>query len=194
VLLRFSGIRVLKIMRESLFIVLFTGMNAALRLWGGLDGSIDPRTFANGSFVYFIRLFAAFLAGRLFYTSTNPSELRDAATRIARRIPFLRRMDLGMGFSLVLGYIPLIFEEWRDSRQAARSRGMSRRLNLRQQSFFITAFLRRLMLKAVELPQGLTARGWSYSRGLAPLRWRARDTAVLVAAIASTAAALLRIV
>jgi len=194
VLLRHSGIYLLKILRESLFILIFTCMNAALRIWGSLGGSIDPFAFANASSVYFLRLSVVFLAGRLFYAVTNPSELRDAATRITRGIPLIRRRDLGMGFSLVMGLIPLIFEEWRDSLQAARSRGMSRRPKLRYQSLFMIAFLRRLMLKAVEIPQGLKARGWSYNRGLAPLRWRARDTAVLVVAILSTAITLLRLV
>jgi energy-coupling factor transporter transmembrane protein EcfT len=194
ILLIFSGLSLLKIMRETLFIFIFTGITAALRIWGSTLGSIDRGAVIYDSLIYFLRLLSAFLAGRLFYASTTSSELRDAATRIMRKIPLLRRLDLGMYIALVLGYIPLIFEEWQDSREAARSRGMSRKPDLRQESRFMTAFMRRLMLKAVELPQALKARGWSRSRGIAPLQWGLPDTILLIIAISSTTAAILRLV
>jgi energy-coupling factor transporter transmembrane protein EcfT len=125
---------------------------------------------------YGVRLLAVFLAGRLFYASTTASEIRDAVTRIARYIPIVRRLDIGLCLSMVIGFIPFIFTEWQDSLEAARSRGMPRRPRLSRMSLFVTAFLRRLIVRAIALPEALVARGWTRERGLAPSRWRMRDS------------------
>jgi energy-coupling factor transporter transmembrane protein EcfT len=194
VLLRLEGLRVAKALRESAFILVFALLTAVLRLFGNGESLARPEALAAGSAAYCLRLLAAFLSGRLFYASTRPSELRDAATRIARRIPFLRRFDLGLGLSLVLGYIPLIFDEWRASSEAAASRGLPRRPGIGGRSRFIAAFLRRLMLHAVALPEALVARGWSAERGLAPSTWRRRDSLALLASASAFLGALLRIV
>jgi energy-coupling factor transporter transmembrane protein EcfT len=193
-LLVIGGLGPWTIARESSFVLAFASLAALMRLFGGGVGAGEPGAIAAESAVYGLRLWAAFLAGRLFYASTRLAELRDAATRLARRLPFLRSRDIGLGLSLILGYIPLVFEEWRDSLEAARSRGMPRRGGLRSQSLFIMAFLRRLMIKAVEIPQSLIARGWSEDRGLAAYAWRKRDSACLALCAACCAAAILRVV
>jgi len=175
-LLKLEGLRFASILRESTFILAFTLFTALLRAFSGTVELISPAAFALECSSYGLKLFAAFLAGRLFYASTSISELRDAATRITRRIPYVRRYDIGLSLSLVLGSIPLILEEWRDSLEAARSRGMAPRPSIAQQSRFLSAFLRRLILSAIVLPQALCARGWSGDRGLTPLRWRKKDS------------------
>jgi energy-coupling factor transporter transmembrane protein EcfT len=189
--LRLEGISLSNILRESAFILVFALITAALRVFGGNREPVAPYAVAADSALYGLKLLSAFLVGRLFYASTTLSELRDAATRIARRIPFLRRFDVGLSLSLVLCYIPLIFDEWRDSLEAARSRGMPRRPDIEQQSRFLTAFLRRLMLRATALPQALVARGWSKDRGIAPSHWKARDSvAALICCLAFAGASL----
>jgi energy-coupling factor transporter transmembrane protein EcfT len=188
-LLLIEGISLLRILRESTFILCFALLAGLLRTLGG-EGA-DPAVLAAGSAIYGLKLFAAFLAGRLFYASTRMSELRDAATRIVRHIPFLRRFDIGLSLALVLGNVPLIFEEWRDSVEAARSRGLSRRPGIAAQARFLAAFLRRLMLRAIALPQALVARGWSRDRCLTPSNWKLRDSlAMLVCCLAFIGAAL----
>jgi len=193
-LLAFGGVRPPTIARESIFILVFAVTAALVRFWGGGVGSADPASVAAVSSAYGIRLWAAFLAGRLFYASTRLSELRDAATRLARHIPLVRRHDIGLGLSLLLGCIPLIFEEWRESLEAARSRGMPRRAGIALQARFIMAFLSRLMIRAVAMPQSLVARGWSGDRGLAPLTWRVRDSICLTMCCVAFVAALLHLV
>jgi hypothetical protein len=192
-LLMLEGVGLATILRESACILVFALITAVLRLFGG-NALADPAALITGSAVYGVKLLAAFIMGRLFYASTPSSELRDAATRIARRIPLLRRFDIGLGLSLILGYIPLIFCEWRDSLEAARSRALSPRPSIGQQSQFLIAFLRRLMLRAVALPEALAARGWSRSRGVAQSTWRSRDSISLTFCVASLVCALLHVV
>ena len=192
-LLLLEGLSLSAMLRESAFVVLFALLTILLRFFG-TNSHAEPIVFASESIRYGTRLLAAFLAGRLYYASTRLSELRDSTTRIARRIPIARRFDLGLVLSLILGYIPLIFDEWRDSLVAARSRGMPRRPSLSLQCRFLAAFLRRLILRAVALPQALVARGWSMERGIADSEWRFRDSLVIAISVTVFVLALLSIV
>jgi energy-coupling factor transporter transmembrane protein EcfT len=181
-----EGLRFSVILHDSAFIALFSVFTAGLRfgglpqssgheLWGlGISGA--ALALLKNMLAYGVRLLAVFLAGRLFYASTTASELRDAATRITRHIPILRRLDIGLCLSMVIGFIPQIFGEWQDSLEAARSRGMSRRPQLYKLSLFVTSFLRRLMLRAIATPEALVARGWTLDRGVTPSHWKIRDS------------------
>jgi energy-coupling factor transporter transmembrane protein EcfT len=182
VLLKLGGLRIPRILGESTFILLFAMATVVLHAFSDAGRNIGPGQFAQYSAVFCLKLIAAFLSGRLFYASSSTSEIRDAVSRITRYIPGLRRFDIGLGISLVLSYIPLIFEEWQDSLQAARSRGMPQLPNPRQLIRFISSFLRRLILRAVALPSALGARGYFIGRGLLPLNWRKRDSICLLCA------------
>jgi energy-coupling factor transporter transmembrane protein EcfT len=171
-LLRIEGIGFGALLQESAFVALFAAFSALLRFFGPTE---EPLALLEASAVYGLRLLAAFLAGRLFYSSTRPSELRDSLTRITRRLRPLRGFDLGLGLSMIIGFIPLIFEEWASSREAARSRGLARRPRLSMQTIFMTAILRRLMLRAIATPEALVTRGWTIDRGLYKARWRSKD-------------------
>jgi energy-coupling factor transporter transmembrane protein EcfT len=178
-LLAMSGLGLLAILRETLFIAAFALATAVLGAIGSIGATLEMTQIAKDAGTFCLRLLAAFWAGRLFYASTRPSEIRDAATRICRRLPILRSYDLGLAISLTLNYIPLIFEEWNDTSLAAHSRGLPRRPRAGQVIPMISSFLRRLMLKAVMVPEALYARGWDSSRGLSPMRWRVRDSMCL---------------
>ena len=175
-----EGLRLAKVIRESAFIIFFSLFTATLRYFGITEAGRIPDIIGEMG-IYGIRLLAAFLSGRLLFAATTHSELRDTITRITRRIPWTRRLDIGMGLCMVVMFIPLIVEEWRDSVEAGRSRGMYRRLDLSRQGIFFAAFLRRLMLRAVATPEALVARGWTWDRGIVPLHWRARDSCAVVA-------------
>jgi energy-coupling factor transporter transmembrane protein EcfT len=192
-LLLLEGLSLATVLRESAFVISFVLLTILLRFFA-MNTRAEPIVFAAESIRYGTKLLAAFLAGRLFYASTRLFELRDSTTRIARRIPIARRFDLGLVLSLILGYIPLIFDEWRDSLEAARSRGLPRRPSLSLQCRFLAGFLRRLILRAIALPQALVARGWSMDRGIADSEWRFRDSLVIALSLMAFAAALLSIV
>jgi len=199
-----EGLRFRAILHDSAFIVSFTLFTAVLRFFGlsqssghrlwGAESSGLSLVMINDMGAYGLRLFAAFLAGRLFYASTTASEVRDAGTRLARYIPFIAQLDIGLYLSMVIGFIPLIFEEWRNALEAARARGMPRRPKLSMLSLFVTAFLRRLMLQAVATPEALVARGWTRDRGVAPSNWKMRDSIAALACGLTAISAVLRFV
>jgi energy-coupling factor transporter transmembrane protein EcfT len=108
-----------------------------------------------------LRLAASFAAGRLFYTTTRTSQLREAAEDSCRFLPGAAGAEIALALLLVLSFIPLILGEWRASLLAARARGLSRRPSLGASSDFLAAFLRRLMLGSLALPEALAARGWT---------------------------------
>ena len=104
-----------RLLRDSLFLA-WLGLFAALAQ--GLDFTRGIRLEVGGLLAaaeYCLRLATAFLAGRLFYASTTRAELREAATRAAKLLPGPGRRDLGLALSLVLGFMPLIAEEWRST-------------------------------------------------------------------------------
>lgn len=193
-LLLIEGFRIPDLLRDACFIALFALFSAAIRFIGLPEAAGATWSAAGEAGLYGLRLAAAFFAGKLFYASTSASELRDAATRMTRRLPFARGLDLGLGLSMVISFIPLIFEEWRASLEAAKSRGMPRRPGLARQAQFVTAFLRRLMLRAVATPEALVARGWTHARGIRALSWRARDTIVSIASALVLIVAAVRLV
>jgi energy-coupling factor transporter transmembrane protein EcfT len=193
-LLFWARLRPVALLREAAIVGLFALFSAALRLVGLADAWTKPWEVLGESAGYGLRLLAAFLGGRLFYASTSASELRDATTRLCRKVPMVKRLDLGLVLSLILGFIPLIFEEWNSSLEAARSRGLARRPSLHRQALFMTAFLRRLMLRAVATPEALLARGLTRDRGLAPSAWKRRDSLISVGFAALLVAAALHAV
>jgi len=194
ILLYREGLRPWKLMKEASFLLWLAAFTLIVQ---GLDLRGGPRLSEEGlraALAYCARLFAAYAAGRLFYAATTRSELRDAATRIARVFPGRAKSDIGLVFSLVLGFIPLIVDEWRSSLEAGRARGMSRRPGFAGSVALLAAFLRRLMLAALAVPEALAARAWTGDRAIARESWRGRDFTCLALAAAILAAAALRIV
>ena len=189
-LLMQEGLRFSKILRESIFIAGFALFTIVIRYFDLPENfslyfsmnEIPKRALKmiEETGTYGARLLAAFLLGRLFYASTTASELRDATTRIVRRVPFIRRFDIGLILSLVILFIPLIFEEWKNSLEAARSRGMPRRPGISKQGIFLAAFLRRLMSRVILIPEALTARGWTRDRGITPSHLKTRDYVTMI--------------
>jgi energy-coupling factor transporter transmembrane protein EcfT len=139
-----------------------------------------------------LRLLSTFALGRLFYQATPSSELREAAARVGALLPGRLGEDLALLLSLVLGFIPAILLAWRHSEEAARARGLGRSgggrgagrrrgtgtgglglrrsltLNLR----VVEAFVRRLILDALLLPEILVARGWTGETRTAGRPWQ----------------------
>jgi energy-coupling factor transporter transmembrane protein EcfT len=194
VLLALEGLRPARIAREAAFLlpfILFAGILECVDIGAGFSVSFSApiETPLLGA-----RLLAGYLGGRLYYASSSVSETRDAATRIVRRMPGLSRTDLGFAFSLVLGFVPLIVEEWKASIEAARSRAYGRSSGFRGAALLVAAYLRRLMLRAVAVPEALAARGWDGERGVEPVAWRTRDYLAAASCIALLAALALRVV
>jgi energy-coupling factor transporter transmembrane protein EcfT len=161
-LLIIEGLPLRTLLRDSCFVLglALTGfLVEGLSLEGGLhlaSGPILASALRDG-----LRLAASFAAGRLFYATTRTSELREAAEDSCRFLPGAAGAEIALALLLVLSFIPLILGEWRASLLAARARGLPRRPSLGACSDFFAAFLRRLMLGSLALPEALAARGWT---------------------------------
>jgi len=143
------------------YLMALTLLLESLRFGGGIH--LDPEGLARAG-LWALRLLEAFLLGRLFYKTTSGSELREAASDLGRLVP--RRLgrgpgeDLALALFLILGFIPSIVSEWRLSEEAGRARGLSRGSGPRLRLRVLEAFLRRLVLRALVLPEALASRGW----------------------------------
>lgn len=176
-LLILEGLSLCSLIKDAVFVLslaLATFLIEGLSLEGGLhlaSGGLLASALRDG-----LRLAASFAAGRLFYATTRTSELREAAEDSFRFLPAKTGSAIALALLLVLSFIPLILEEWKASRLAARARGLSRRPGLRASSDFLAAFLRRLMLGSLALPEALAARGWTGGSSKRPRRmWRLYD-------------------
>jgi energy-coupling factor transporter transmembrane protein EcfT len=185
-----EGIGAARLVRESAFLGWLIIFTAAME---GLSFVPGPRLDAAAlvdALGYGIRLVAVFMAGRLFYAVTRSSELREAAISFTVFLPRSLREEAGLALYLSLGFLPLVVEEWERSLEAARARAFPRRPGLAACEALLTAYLRRLMLRAVSLPEALRARAWGSGRLAAPRAWKARDFAALAACALAAAAAI----
>jgi energy-coupling factor transporter transmembrane protein EcfT len=181
-LLRIEGASLRGLLRDAAFILslsLATFLIEGLSLEGGLHlalGGLLTSALRDG-----LRLAASFAAGRLFYATTRTSELREAAEDSFRFLPGRAGSEIALALLLALSFIPLILREWKASRLAARARGAPKRPGLEASSVFLAAFLRRLMLGSLALPEALAARGWTGGASKRLRRsWRLYDYCALL--------------
>jgi energy-coupling factor transporter transmembrane protein EcfT len=176
-LLLIEGLKLRGLFKDVAFVLslsLATFLIEGLSLEGGLhlaSGGLLASALRDG-----LRLAASFAAGHLFYATTRTSELREAAEDSCRFLPGKTGSEIALALLLALSFMPLILEEWRASRLASRARGLPKRPGLRASSDFLAAFLRRLMLASLALPEALAARGWTGGSSKRPRRmWRLYD-------------------
>ena len=183
-LLAFEGLHPLALLRELPGLILLCLLVLALEGLGWENGiNLLPAGLASGG-SYFLRLLAAFLFGRLFYHTTSSSELREATGFIGRILPGSLGTDLALSLSLVLGFVPMIVVEWTLSMEAGRARGLEGRSSVPLRLRVAEAFIRRLVLRATQLPEVLVARAWTGGRGIPSRPWGAGSwMAVLAASI-----------
>ncbi len=188
-----EGIPASRLLRESVFLLWMGAFALAIQGLDFSDGFSMNREGLVTAMGYSARLLAAFWAGRLFYAVTSRVELRDAVTAAVRRLPGKARGDAGLALFLVLGFLPRIIEEWKASLEAAASRALPKRPGFSHVAALLSAFLRRLMLMSLDVPEALRARAWSGGRRVRPIRWKGRDYLVCAVAVLSTALSLLRV-
>jgi len=174
-------------LRGLLFLVAFAF------LIEGLGWEKGPRLLPEGlciAALYSLRLVATFALGRLFYQTTPGSELREAAGLFGRLIPGRLGEDLALALALVLGFLPDIIGEWRLSLEAGQARGIHRGSGPALRLRVVEAFIRRLILDALSLPEILVARGWTGASSKYPQPWGTRGIAVVASSIVLLAASL----
>ncbi len=190
-LLLWEGISASTLRRDFGFLLFLCFANAFFSFLG-LAGSTKPDFSAMLMHILTdsLRLISSFEAGRLFYLTTSPLEAREAALSIVHLAPRHNGAGRNSGqlkdtstifallVFLVLSLIPRILAEWRDSLEAAKARGL--RLSIRKPgpaADLLAAYLRRLALMSMRLPDALAARAWRAASGNSVRSWSVYDFA-----------------
>ncbi|MCL2601532.1 MAG: energy-coupling factor transporter transmembrane protein EcfT [Treponema sp.] len=108
------------------------------------------------SALFCLRLCVAFAAGSLLFAVATPGEIRKAFSRMEAALR-LEKLKIGLGLSLMLGFLPRFFEIWEDVNLAWKSR--AGRKSLFRLVIVIPLVVERMMVKAAETATALESRG-----------------------------------
>lgn len=123
--------------------------------------------------------------GLLFVTSTRSGRTRAAIRWLLKPVPFIPEARAAMMLSLLIRFIPLVFEQTRETSTALRARGIENRKNpLYRITHFIFPLLRRIFCEADQFVLALEARCFNEQRSEEPLAARPLDWSILGLALA----------
>ena len=108
------------------------------------------------SVIFCIRISAAFAAGTLLFAVTTPGEIRKSLSKLETALG-IQNLKIGLGISLMLGFLPRFFEIWEAVNLAWKSRGGKK--NLPRLIVLIPLVVERMMVKAAETAAALESRG-----------------------------------
>jgi energy-coupling factor transporter transmembrane protein EcfT len=116
-----------------------------------------------------------------FMATTRPSEINAAVAWYLIPFPFIPRKRIAMMMSLLMRFIPVIFEQARETSDAQRARGVENRKNpVYRIITFSIPMIRRVFETADELVIAMEARCYSENRTQPEFTARLRDWIVLV--------------
>jgi len=108
------------------------------------------------SVIFCARIGTAFAAGALLFSVTTSGEIRKSISRL-ETILKIRKIKLSLSISLMLGFIPMLFQIWEDLNLAWKSRGG--RKNLARIITLIPLLIERMMVKAADTTTAMESRG-----------------------------------
>jgi len=106
--------------------------------------------------IFCVRIASAFAAGTLLFALTTAGEIRKSLSRL-EAVLHLEKLRLGLGLSLMLGFLPRFFEIWEDVNLAWKSRGGGNKLS--RPVTLIPLAVEKMMIKAAETASALESRG-----------------------------------
>jgi biotin transport system permease protein len=126
------------------------------------------------------RLVIVVLTGLSFVSTTRPSEIKAAVVWLFNPFPFIPSKRIATMMSLVVRFIPVIFDQARETADAQRARGVDNRKNpvYRLKKLGIP-LMRRTFERADKLAVAMEARCYSENRTDPGLYARLRDWAAL---------------
>ena len=101
------------------------------------------------------RLATAFAAGTLLFSVTTSGEIRKSLSRLEVFLR-LKKLKLGLCLSLMLGFIPMLFQIWEDINLAWESR--SGKKNLSRLLVLVPLLIERMMVQAGQIALAMEAR------------------------------------
>ena len=130
------------------------------------------------------RLVIVVLTGLAFVSTTRPSEIKAAVEWLLNPFPFIPSKRIATMMSLVIRFIPVIFDQARETADAQRARGVDNRKNpvYRLQKLGIP-LMRRTFERADKLAVAMEARCYSENRTDPGLRAGLRDWTALFVVI-----------
>ena len=114
-----------------------------------LDGLME-------SVLFCARIATAFATGSLYFSVTTSGETRKSLSRLEAFL-HLEKLKVGFSISLMLGFIPSLFQFWEDINLAWKSRGGKK--NLSRLVTLAPLLIERMMVKAAETATAMEARG-----------------------------------
>lgn len=123
-----------------------------------------------------LRLLTVLLAGQLFASTTDPSDMADALRRIAVFLPRRWAAALGTAVSLTISFIPRILDEGATVRDAALSRGLGERRSIFRRALALGLPLAEATLRRADLTtEALLSRCFSTSPSRAEMKLNTKD-------------------
>ena len=140
--------------------------------------SVTREGLMDGALVCW-RLLLIVLLGLLFISTTRPSEIRAAVVWFLHPVPFIPAKRVGTMVSLIVRFIPVIFNQAKETIDAQRARGIENRKNpVYRLTRLAVPLVRRTFENADKLALAMTARCFTENRTGYTLSSRKSDWAV----------------
>jgi energy-coupling factor transporter transmembrane protein EcfT len=144
---------------------------------------ISRQGICDGALIAWRLLLIVFLA-LPFIASTRPSEIKAAVEWFLAPFPFLPRKRIATMLSLVIRFVPVIFDQARETADAQRARGVENRKNPVYRAVkFTIPMIRNVFATADELAVAMEARCYSENRTGPEFRAGLRDWMILMASL-----------
>jgi energy-coupling factor transporter transmembrane protein EcfT len=130
------------------------------------------------------RLIIVVLTGLAFISTTRSSEIKSAVEWLLNPFPFVPSKRIATMMSLVVRFIPVVFDQARETADAQRARAVNNRKNPAYRlKKLATPLMRRTFERADKLAIAMEARCYSENRTDPGLCARSRDWAALFVVI-----------
>jgi energy-coupling factor transporter transmembrane protein EcfT len=127
------------------------------------------------------RLMIVIMIGLSFVLTTRSSEIKAAVEWILKPFPWIPAKRIAFMMSLIVRFIPIIFEQAKKTAEAQRARGVESRKNpVYRLKMFGIPLMRRIFERADKLVLAMEARCYSDNRTDSLLSCSARDWIALV--------------
>jgi energy-coupling factor transporter transmembrane protein EcfT len=144
---------------------------------------ISRQGLFDGTLIAWRMLLIVFLA-LPFIATTRPSEIKAVVEWYLAPFPFLPGKRIATMMSLVMRFVPVIFDQARETADAQRARGIENRKNPFYRAVkFAIPMIRNVFETADELAVAMEARCYSENRTGPEFRARLRDWMILMASI-----------
>ena len=143
--------------------------------------TISGQGLYQGTFVCW-RLAFIVLLGLAFVSTTRPAEIKAAIQWFLKPIPIISEQKVGTMLSLIMRFVPVIFDQVRETSEAQKARGVENRKNPLYRLIKIgIALIRRTFEKADNLATAMEARCFTEYRTDPELVYRLWDWLATIA-------------